>query len=125
MIGFFPNVYPDELLYSLCARYSDRVQYSSDGAGNLELFGSYFRWGNIGLPGRINNLVSALPAKQPYSVEDFIYNNTLFPFYAPFFPSERVGKLLKVMKGSTDAVKQTLAGTFNSSIKTPSGSANS
>jgi hypothetical protein len=117
MIGFFPNVYPDEVLYSLCARYSDRVQYSRAGSVNFELFGSYFRWGDVGLPGRLNHLVSALPTKQTYSVEDFIYNNTLFPFYAPFFPAERVGRLLKVIKGSTDAVKQSLAGTFNSSIK--------
>lgn len=117
MLGFFPSAYSDELLYSLCARYSDRVQYPSDGATNLELFGSYFRWGNIGFPGRLNHLVSALPTGLSYSAEDFIYNNTLFPFYAPFFPTERVSRLLKVMKGSTDAVKQSLAGTFNSSIK--------
>ncbi|HEX8377847.1 MAG TPA: hypothetical protein VF602_08505 [Pedobacter sp.] len=27
MIGFFPDPYPDELLYSACARYSERVKY--------------------------------------------------------------------------------------------------
>lgn len=120
MIGFFPKAYPDELLYSLCARYSDRVRYSRDGVVNLELFGSYFVWGNVGLPSRLNHLVSALPPKQPYSVEDFIYNNSLFPFYAPFYPAERINRLLKVIKGSAGAIKQSLAGTFNSSIRPPS-----
>jgi hypothetical protein len=115
-IGFFPSLYPDELLYSLCARYSDRVQYPSPLSVNTELFGSN-RCGTIGLPIRLNHFISALPTNQPYSVDDFIANNTLLPLYVPFFPTSRLDRLLKVMKGSDDAVKQSLSGTFNSSIK--------
>ncbi|MDT7540970.1 MAG: hypothetical protein QOE33_874 [Acidobacteriota bacterium] len=119
MIGFFPSVYPGELFYSLCARYSERVHYPSTFAVNAELFGSNHGWGTVGIPVRLNHFVSTLPAGQPYSVDDFIANNTLLPYYTPFFPVERICRMLKVMKGSADAVKQSLSGTFNSSVKPP------
>jgi hypothetical protein len=31
MIGCFPDPYPDELLYSVCARFHERVQYPNNG----------------------------------------------------------------------------------------------
>jgi len=31
MIGFFPDPFTDELLYSVCARYSDYMRYPSKG----------------------------------------------------------------------------------------------
>lgn len=31
MIGLFPQPYDDELLYSVCGRYYDRMQYPNKG----------------------------------------------------------------------------------------------
>lgn len=49
MLGFFPTRYPDELLYSLCARYSERVQYPDDRAVNAELFGTKDTYASVDL----------------------------------------------------------------------------
>jgi hypothetical protein len=40
MIGFFPDPYPDELLYSACARFGDRSNYRNVATVARELFGS-------------------------------------------------------------------------------------
>jgi hypothetical protein len=40
MIAYFPNPYPDELLYSLCARFSDRMQFGTETGTMLALYGS-------------------------------------------------------------------------------------
>ena len=40
MIGFFPDPYPDELLYSVLARFQSRVQYPSRESLVRELFGT-------------------------------------------------------------------------------------
>lgn len=39
MIGWFPDPYPDELLYSVAARYAERVGYPNCTAAIEELFG--------------------------------------------------------------------------------------
>jgi len=40
MVGFFPDPYPDELLYSVCARYHHRVRYRAHRATAQDLFGA-------------------------------------------------------------------------------------
>ncbi len=40
MIGFFPDPYPDELLYSAFARFGDRSNYRNVATVAKELFGS-------------------------------------------------------------------------------------
>jgi len=39
MIGFFPDPFTGELLYSVCARYSDCMRYPSKTAVAVELQG--------------------------------------------------------------------------------------
>ncbi len=40
MIGSFPVGHPDELLYSICARYGDRMSYPERTSISQELFGA-------------------------------------------------------------------------------------
>lgn len=99
MIGCFPPSYPDELFYSICARYAGRVQYRRKAAVMQELFGSGFGKGAIDLPTHLDVLVAALPPEHPYSVDRFIGEHTLLPFYCPFLPAERLRRLLEEMAG--------------------------
>jgi hypothetical protein len=39
LIRCFPDPYPDEILYSICARYGDRVKYPGQCSILRELFG--------------------------------------------------------------------------------------
>ena len=61
MITVFPDPYPDELLYSVCARYGDRMCYPSRMSLTAELFGNPNVVATLDLPSHLNRLVSVLP----------------------------------------------------------------
>ncbi len=69
MIPCFPNPFPDELLYSVCARYSDRMQYSDKQFLNQELFGDKNLTTIFDLPSHLSHLISVLPPGYSYTVE--------------------------------------------------------
>src|SRR5207248_2457381 len=92
-IGHFPSPHPDELLFSLCARFSDRVQYVSKDAVCIELFGRRGAARIIDLPRHIGYFTSKLPHGHALTASRLILEHTLLPFYAPFLPAERVRSL--------------------------------
>jgi hypothetical protein len=96
MIGFFPDPYPDELFYSICARYSRRVGYQSQTHTTYDLFGARILVA-IALPSNLSHLISVLPPGHRHTVDQLIDEHTLLPFYAPFLPPERVVKVRESM----------------------------
>ncbi len=96
MIGFFPDPYPDELFYSICARYSRRAGYRSQTYTTYDLFGARILVA-IALPSNLNHLISVFPPGHRYTVDQLIDEHTLLPFYAPFLPPERVVKVRENM----------------------------
>lgn len=89
MICVFPDPYPDELLYSVCARYKDLMKYPNSITATRDFFGGGAISAIVDLPNRLEYLVSALPPGHLYKVDEFIDNHTMFPFYAPFLSSKR------------------------------------
>lgn len=102
MIGFFPDPYPDELLYSICARYSSRLQYPQVKSVASELFGSKCATAVIELPCYLNHLISVLPSGHKYTIEQLIDNHTMLRFYSPFLTEFRVKRLVDSMSGLND-----------------------
>ncbi len=100
MIGLFPEPYPDELLYSVCARFSDRVQYPGSSSVMRELFGTKNAVAVVDLPSRLGHLVAVLPPGHRYTVERLIDDHTLLPFYSPFCPPERINFVREDMLGT-------------------------
>lgn len=97
-LNFFPIPYPGEILYSILARYSIR-------SGNLkivhnleDLFGTRNAIAVMELPTKLDALISNMPVGAKYTSDDFIYNNTLFPYYAPFITKDRGEKIISAMK---------------------------
>ncbi len=99
LIGHFPDPHPDELFYSVCARFSDHMQYPTVAAVARELFGTEFINGVVNFPCRLNALVSALPLGHSYTVDMLIDDHTLLPLYGPFLPAERLRNLRNDMYG--------------------------
>ena len=118
MIGFFPTVYPDELLYSLCARYSDRAQYPNKGAARLELFGSKGAV-VIDLPIRINYIISVLPIGHPLNEDGLIENHTLLPFYRPFLSLELEKQIRNEMKNQGKGLPYTGSWLYSKELRLP------
>lgn len=119
MIGFFPRAYPDEALYSICARYSEMVSYPSKSAINVELFGTPFFVVDTQLPSHLGWLAKALPSNSPYTVDALIDRHTLLPFYAPFLPPSKVQKIRKLMSRDNGVSIRILAGITSSKVQPP------
>ncbi|AFZ11258.1 Tn7-like transposition protein D [Crinalium epipsammum PCC 9333] len=83
MLGFFPDPYPDELFYSICARFHHLVGYARWQTTVCELFGKVVKV-TVAMPCRLKALVAALPPGHRYTVDRFIDEHTLFPFYSRF-----------------------------------------
>lgn len=119
MIGFFPDPYPDELLYSVCARYQEQTQYPSYRSAIQELFGSINAIASIDLPNRLSHFVKILPLDHHYTVDSLIDNHTLFPFYNPFLPKDRQIQLREDMASTSTSVVHKRAGIMASKVSSP------
>lgn len=117
MIGCFPDPYPDELLYSVCARFHDRVQYSNKKNIMRELFGDEAAIATVGLPSNLKTLVSALPSGSPYTVKRLFNHHTLYPFYAPFLDPKQARQLWSDMEGARGSSIYARSGVMASTVQ--------
>lgn len=99
VICIFPAPYPDELLYSVCARYKDLMQYPNGSTATGDFFGTATS-AVVDLPNKLEHLISALPPGHLYTVDEFIDGHTMLPFYAPFLSRERARALRAEMRGA-------------------------
>jgi hypothetical protein len=99
MISCFPSPYPDEILYSVCARYSDHVQYSHRSSILHELFGNRSICPIVDLPCRLGHLVNNLFFRNIYTTDFLIDYHSLLPYYAPFLSPERLARIREQMVG--------------------------
>ena len=94
MLGFFPDPFPDETLFSLISRYLFLLKPYSYSEANKELLGfSKTRWTISGIPAGINNLMKNFPQGHRYNLEKLILNHSLVPYYRPFLLTERIKKM--------------------------------
>lgn len=119
MIAHFPTPLPDELLYSLCARYGDRVGYRNKGAVSLELFGVNASTATIDFPSRLSYLVENLPAGHSLHIDRLIDERTLLPLYSPFLKKNNVDRLREEMKGAGGGVVHKVASITPGTIRPP------
>lgn len=116
MIGYFPKPYPDELFYSICARFQDRMQYPSKLAAIEDLFGSTTTMVAVDFPNNLDKLLTNLQPETYYTFEAIVNKHTLLPFYAPFLPSEQLQSLLRDMHEGGREGMYMRAGLTNGSI---------
>ena len=85
MLEYFPDPYPDEILYSVCSRFSDDVCYSKKKDVMGELFGNINVVPTVDLPCFLGYFVNNLPLEHSYSGDYLINNHTLFHFMRLFY----------------------------------------
>ena len=110
MIPSFPDPYPDELFYSLCARFTDRLDYQSDNAVLRDLFGLIELSAQVDLPNHLEDFVARLQPGHALSVDRLIDDHTLLPFYGWFVPAPRLGRLRHYMRGAKRTATYLAAG---------------
>jgi Tn7-like transposition protein D/TniQ len=118
MIGFFPDPYPDELLYSSCARYAQRVNYPNKQTAMIDLFGKRGLSAVVDFPTRLKFFLSVI-TNENYSADEIINKNTLFPFYEPFLVETRAKVVREEMTMITDNRIRTRLATNINQINSP------
>ena len=100
-MGYFPHPYPDEIFYSVCARYVSHMGFRFQSAVCQSLMG--VKQGSIALdlPNNLNYLFGRLPSGYGMSADDLIDEFTLFNCYAPFLGKERADEIRRTMKGAS------------------------
>lgn len=94
MIGYFPELYEDELIYSWIARYYVHSGYTSAADAYQDLYFNKNLRPSVEL---MNNLIDdAKSVMTKYmSLEELIYNHTLFPEYGRFIDPTKRERLVK------------------------------
>lgn len=98
MIVFFPNPYPDELLYSILARYHARSGNQFFRTTMKDLFGKKSFSAVADMPCHIDSLVKRLPLFISLTANDIIINHTLYTYYTAFLPEHEVKYAFSLMK---------------------------
>ena len=96
---FFPTPYPDEILYSVLCRYWIRAGKPSPRSIMEDFYGAR-RDSNILTPRYLGRIASLLPASSGMSVEFFLKNATIFPYFQPFLTQKRAVAYLEYLSNS-------------------------
>ncbi len=83
-IGFFPKPYPEEIMYSVLARWSRHVGQPSPERVSELLLGVVRRRRNILFSSKLGLLASRLPNTSPLTAYTMLIDHTVFPYYATF-----------------------------------------
>ncbi|WP_371365968.1 hypothetical protein SRRS_05250 [Sporomusa rhizae] len=103
--GYFPTPYPNETVYSILARYFQRLE----GFGFNQVMNIIYQSSAVppdGLPNDIIKFVSNTPLKHSYTPGEIIDGHTLFNLYAVYSGKEMFQELHHSMlsKGKTDKI---------------------
>jgi hypothetical protein len=98
---FFPELLPDELFYSCCARYHNESGNESSSQTLKDLFGVAHTEINCHFPSRLNNFVSTCNKKKwGISIESIIERHTIYPFFHPFLDKDQSENIIKMIEGT-------------------------
>ncbi|MEK4231082.1 TnsD family transposase [Solibacillus sp. FSL H8-0538] len=84
MLSYFPNLYPDELLYSGFARYHDHSGNISSKQTMKELFGNMSSVAVVDFPNNLESFYKNIAHFNPPSIADLITNHTMYNYYTAF-----------------------------------------
>lgn len=98
MINFLPQLYDNELFYSVIARYRRMCGMVSRRAFIEDLFGKFVVIRSSNFPQYIQYFINNLPPASKITANEIIINNTLFSFYTSFLSGSRTELVYKTME---------------------------
>lgn len=93
----FPVPYPNELLYSTVARAGVYQGITSPKQLLDEVFNDRKVIATLDLPCHLQALAQQLIGTERFSIEELIYQHTLFPLYSPFITEVRKTRAIQLM----------------------------
>lgn len=119
MLHYFPIPRPDELLYSVFARYAVHTGIVSPKQCLDDLFNCRTAVATVDLPSHLNAFCNNAAHLWDISVDDLIYRHTLFPLYAPFVPDKRRHSAMSHMRSNKGGAQHMELGVAASIVKPP------
>lgn len=113
----FPVPHPDELIYSTIARAGLYHGLTSPKQLLDEVFGDRKIIATMDLPCHLIDVVRQLQNTGQYSVEQLVYQHTMFPLYAPFVTNERRNRALQMMASKSKGAVHLMLGVVASRIR--------
>lgn len=118
MLGYFPTPYPDELLYSMVARYALHTGLKTNHRAVVrEVFSSPTATAIPDLPSHLEALTQNLQAIWAVDACELIRSYTLAPIYLPFLSNTQAGKITEAMCSNRGNSIHTRTGIAASAIK--------
>ena len=108
MITFFPNFYPDELLYSLLSRYYSKSGYPAYIFAAEDLFENKFVKPDVEFLNPLKKEVIEIIIKTT-TMESIIKDHTMFPYYGRFIKKERREKSYETLLKTNGSIYNLLA----------------
>lgn len=116
MSAIFPELFPDELLYSGIARLGDMMGFREQRALLRNVFGRSTQTAVFDLPGYVDALVERLPGVGSYTADRLIDKHTTLPYYKPFLPEDRINRARGAMSSSNGGTLHGLLGLRSSGV---------
>lgn len=98
VIPLFPTPYPDELLYSIVARYQFWSRNRSYASSVIDLFKTPSISINVDFPFKIDQLVDSLNLLSDMNSDYFISHHTYFSLIMPFIQKEQQSDILEHLR---------------------------
>ncbi|WHY86527.1 TnsD family transposase [Neobacillus novalis] len=115
MLHWFPTPYPDELLYSVLARYHVRSGNTSPKMTTEDLFEKRTVRSVWDLPANLNFLLSQLGSY--WDAEQLINNHTMYPYYGAFLLPKQAKQVKQSMMENKGSTIHTRIGVAASNVK--------
>ncbi len=119
MTALFPALLPEELLYSVIARYRDTMRFANDRAVLAAIFGSPTGIAVVDLPGRLEALLAHLPPGHGYTAETIIRGHTTLPYYLRFVARHRAAEAVERLRWRGSVGLPDLLGIRASTVPSP------
>lgn len=122
VINFLPQLYENELLYSVIARYQKMCGMISRTALIEDLFGRYISVSSSFFPQYIDLFIKNLPPNSNLTSREVIERHTLFSFYTSFLSKEKTDYIFITMEQGSNGSKiniEKLIGLGGSKVRKP------
>lgn len=98
MLSYFPNLYPDELLFSWFARYHDHSGNTSSKQTMKELFGNMSSVAVVDFPNNLEAFYKSIAHFNPPEINDVITNHSMYGYYTAFQSESMKGRAINYIK---------------------------
>lgn len=119
MSAIFPEILPDELLYSAIARYRDMMDFPNEHTVLRTLFGRKAGIAVVGLPGRLEALVQNFPPGHGYTVDQLIQHHTTLPYYLRYVAPQQARTAMQRLRQAGSSGIAELLGIRASTVDQP------